>query len=102
MAYSKSGYSKKYFEAHREEITLHKAAKEAFSRLDGKIPRVKDLSAEYAVVLEEKKRAYAEYRQVKKDMQEYLTAKHNVDAILGESYKEEQTKEKQKQNNHEL
>ena len=102
VAYRKSGYSKRYFEAHREEITLHKAAKEAFGKLDGKIPRVKDLSAEYAVVLAEKKRAYAEYRQVKKDMQEYLTAKHNVDAILGESYKEEQTKEKQKQNNHEL
>ena len=36
-------YSKKFFEAHRDEITLHKAAKEAFSKLpDGKIPKVKD------------------------------------------------------------
>ena len=31
IAYRKSGYSKKFFEAHRDEITLHKAAKEAFS-----------------------------------------------------------------------
>ena len=29
-AYRKSGYSKKFLEAHREEITLHKAAKAAF------------------------------------------------------------------------
>ncbi len=29
-AYRKSGYSKKFLEAHREQITLHKAAKAAF------------------------------------------------------------------------
>ena len=28
--YRKSGYSKKFLEAHREKITLHKAAKAAF------------------------------------------------------------------------
>ena len=45
IAYRKSGDSKKFFEAHRDEITLHKAAKEAFSKLpDGKIPKVKDLN----------------------------------------------------------
>ena len=30
VAYRKAGYSRKFFEAHREELTLHKAAKEAF------------------------------------------------------------------------
>ena len=29
-AYRKAGYSKKFFEAHREELTIHKAAKQAF------------------------------------------------------------------------
>ena len=28
-AYRKAGYSKKFFEEHRAEITLHKAAKKA-------------------------------------------------------------------------
>ena len=28
--YRKAGYSKMFFEAHREELTLHKAAKNAF------------------------------------------------------------------------
>ena len=42
IAYRKSGYSKKFYEKHREEITLHKAAKEAFSKYpDKKIPKVK-------------------------------------------------------------
>ena len=33
VAYRKAGYSKKFFEGHREAITLHKAAKEAFEQL---------------------------------------------------------------------
>ena len=93
VAYRKAGYSKKFFEAHREEITLHKAAKEAFSNLpDKKIPRVKELNAEYAEVLEKKKSAYAEYRQAKKDMQDYVTAKHNIDAFMRAQENEQERK----------
>lgn len=97
VAYRKSGYSKKFFEAHREEITLHKAAKEAFSGLPGqKIPKVKELNEEYAKVLATKKAAYVEYRQVKKEMQDYVTAKHNVDAFLNAQEKEQMQMEEQK------
>ncbi|MFR3400620.1 MAG: TnpV protein, partial [Clostridia bacterium] len=39
--YRKSGYSKKFLEAHREEITLHKAAKAAFDEAGlQKLPKV--------------------------------------------------------------
>ena len=34
-------------------------------------------------MLVEKKQAYAEYRQVKKEMQEYLIAKQTIEHILG-------------------
>lgn len=82
VAYRKAGYSKKFFEANREQLTLHKAAKDAFSALsDGKIPRVKAMNEEYAELLAKKKDAYAEYRQVKKEMRDYMKAKHNVDAF---------------------
>ncbi len=94
--YRKSGYSKKFYEEHREEVTIHKAAKKAFSERQGKLPKIKDLNAEYAEVLEAKKKAYSEYRQAKKDMQDYVTAKHNIDMILGESQREEQEQKKQK------
>ena len=33
VQYRKAGYSKAFFEAHREEITLHKAAKDAFQKM---------------------------------------------------------------------
>lgn len=83
-AYRKSGYSIKFFEEHREEIQIHKAAKKAFDQLPGKkVPTRQSLNEEYHRLLSGKKEAYAEYRQVKKDMQEYLIAKQTVEHILG-------------------
>ena len=93
--YRKSGYSKKFFEEHREDITLCKAAKEAFSQIEGKLPTIRELNAEYNQVLQEKKKTYAEYRQAKKDMKDLQTAKYNVDRLLKSEQPKEQD-EKQK------
>ena len=83
VAYRKAGYSRKFYEAHREEITLHKAAKEAFNQLNvKKIPRVKELNMEYAEVMKQKKAAYAEYRSVRKEMQDYVIARKTAATIL--------------------
>ena len=47
-AYRKAGYSKAFLEAHREKITLHKAAKAAFDEAEmQKLPKVKELDAEF-------------------------------------------------------
>lgn len=97
VAYRESGYSKRFFEEHREEITLHKAAKEAFSKIKGKIPTIKELNSEYSEVLGEKKKTYAEYRQARQEMKDYQTAKYNIDLFLQTEEQEKQA-EKQKQN----
>lgn len=97
VKYRESGYSKKFLEAHREEITLHKAAKEAFKALDGKIPKVKDLNAEYAELLARKKQAYSEYREAKQEMQDYLIAKQNIEQLLGIEEDKAADKEKKKE-----
>ena len=78
-AYRKAGYSKKFFEEHREEITLHKAAKKAFDELGlASIPKVKELSTEYAEILASKKKTYAEFRKVRDEAQELLIARQNL------------------------
>ena len=90
-AYRKAGYSRKFFEAHREEITLHKAAKQAFDELEvRKIPKVKELSEEYAETLSGKKAAYADYRKVRDEAQEILIALRNVESLYDAESKEEQ------------
>ena len=96
--YRKAGYSKKFLEAHREEITLHKAAKAAFDELGvKKLPKVKELSIEYTEVLTAKKQAYAEYRQVKNEAQELLIAQRNIASLYDAERKEEEQK-RQKEN----
>ena len=84
-AYRKAGYSKAFLEAHREEITLHKAAKAAF---DGaglqKLPKIKELDAEFAELLTKKKAAYPDYRKARNEMQELVRAQKNVKRFFAE------------------
>lgn len=90
-AYKRSGYSKKFFEAHREELQLHKAAKEYFNAHKiTKLPKMKDLSEEYGRILEEKRKEYAEYKEAKASMQDYLIARQNLETILGAEGKEKE------------
>ena len=84
-AYRKSGYSKKFLEAHREEITLHKAAKAAFDEAGlQKLPKVKELDAEFAELLTKKKAAYPDYRKARNEMQELVRAQKNVERFFAE------------------
>ena len=81
-AYRKSGYSKDFLEEHRGEIVLHKAAKDAFSKLpDGKIPKVKDLNEEFSRLLSQKRDAYSEYKKIEEEMRAYQVAKQNVESF---------------------
>ena len=84
-AYRKSGYSKKFWEAHREQITLHKTAKAAFDEANlKKLPKVKELDAEYAALLSQKKAAYPAYRKARDEMQELKKAQKNVELFFAE------------------
>lgn len=87
--YRKAGYSKKFLEAHREEITIHKAAKAAFDGLGvRKLPKVKELSKEYAEIFSDKKRTYKEYFQLKKEVNELVIAQQNINSLYDAERKE--------------
>ena len=50
--FTQADYSKAFLEAHREKITLHKAAKAAFDEAGlQKLLKVKELDAEFAELL---------------------------------------------------
>lgn len=88
-AYRMAGYSKKFVAEHEQEIKLHQAAKEAFSALGKqKIPKVKEIQAEYDALREKKKQAYAAYHQAQDEMRQLLTVRANVERILGIEEKE--------------
>ncbi len=101
VAYRKSGYSKKFLEEHREDITLHKAAKQMFDELGlKKLPKIKNLSDEYAGVLEEKRKVYSRYKETKASMMEYQIAKRNIDQILRLDQEKENDRRIEKEKNH--
>ena len=97
-AYKKSRHKKEFLAEHGAEIAQHEAAKKAFDALDGKpIPKVAELSKQYAALLAEKQGQYAEYKTLRQDMIAYRTAKQNVDKILGVVPEEaEQNREQKK------
>jgi len=76
-----------FFEEHRADITLCRAAKKHFDDAgygrDKRLPTISSLKQEYAVLLAEKRELYSGYRLAKSNMIELLTAKSNTDKILG-------------------
>ena len=74
----------------------HKKAKDSFDKVGGKLPSVKELNDEYNEVLTKKRAAYAEYKEVKKDMQTYQVAKYDIDKILGIDGQQKETKDREK------
>jgi len=97
-AYRKAGYSKKFFEAHREELTIHKAAKKAFDELGvKKIPRVKELNIEYAELMKEKKAKFREYRAACSEAREYLAIRENIASLYDAERKENADRKKRKE-----
>lgn len=96
-AYKKSRHKKEFLAEHGDEIAKHEAAKRAFDALGGKpIPKVAQLSQEYASLLAEKQEQYAEYRTLRQDMIDYRTMKQNVDKILGLMPEEQEQNREQK------
>ena len=97
VAYRMAGYSKKFVAEHEQEIRLHQAAKEAFSALGKqKIPKVKEIQAEYDTLREKKKQVYAAYHQAQDEMRQLLTVRANVERILGVEEKEKERQAEKK------
>lgn len=84
-------YSKRFLEANRESIALHKAAKAAFDEAGlKKLPKVKELSIEYAEMLKKKKAEYPSYRKARERMQELMKAQKNVEMFLADNRSEQE------------
>ena len=79
----------KFYEQHSSEITVCQAAKRYFDSLGlKKLPSMQSLKQEYAMLKTENRKRYPEYKQAKAKMIELLTAKNNVERILGVTEKE--------------
>ena len=81
--YRKSPDKEKYLRGHESEIILFEAAARALKEMQiKKLPDLAALRKEYSSLNDRKSKLYEDYRQAKKQMQEYGVVKKNVDSIL--------------------
>ena len=94
VEYRKAGYIKKFLEEHREEIQMHKKAKEFFNNLGvSNIPKVKELNQQISENYDKRRNVIGEYYQLKEEMRKMMVLRENVKRILCDSI-EEKRKEK--------
>lgn len=83
VAYRKAGYSKKFLAVNKNEIEIHKSAKEYFNVIGlKKLPTINDIQTEWQDLHSKKNSAYKEYRELRKAMKELQIAKANIESIL--------------------
>lgn len=93
--YKASRYSRKFFDVHADEIERHRAAKRYFSEhYTGKLPKMKDLNAEFNKLAAEKRAVYAEYRAIRDEHRELLVHRHNVEMLMGKEKSENQRRDR--------
>ena len=81
--YKATRYSHKYYAAHADEIEKHREAKRYFNEHDlSRLPKVKDLNAEFSALIAEKREAYADYRALRDEHRELLIHRENVERFL--------------------
>lgn len=79
--YKESGWSPKFYNEHREEIEAHKKAQMVYSAVEGKMPTLKELSAEYDVLKAEKEANDAALEELKPKLTTLNHIKHNFDVL---------------------
>ena len=87
-----------FYEAHRAELELHEAAKNAFDALPEvtKLPTIKELTAERKRLVEERKAEYEQYRPLRDQKKDFLRAKQNADMILRRQQEERDERPREK------
>ena len=75
----------KYLAQHEAELADYRAAKTAMSELLGgaKLPKMDVLKEEGRKLTAKKKQLYGEYQKARRDMQEIVTIKANIDTLMG-------------------
>ena len=83
--YRESGWSVKFYQEHRQEIEDHKNAQAVYSSLDGKMPTLKELTAEYDELKERKENDQAALDELKPKLTDLKHIRYNYDVLKRDS-----------------
>ena len=83
--YKATKYSRKFLAEHAADLELYRAAQTEMRSLLGgaKLPKMDVLKEEGRKLTAKKKQLYGEYQKARRDMQEIVTIKANIDTLMG-------------------
>ena len=83
--YKATKYSRKFLAEHEADLELYRAAQAEMRSLLGgaKLPKMDVLKEEGHKLTAKKKQLYGEYQKARRDMQEIVTIKANIDTLMG-------------------
>ena len=83
--YRESNWSVKFYQEHRQEIEDHKISQAVYSSLDGKMPTLKELTAEYDGLKEEKETDQAALNELKPQLTDLKHIWYNYEILERDS-----------------
>ena len=83
--YRESGWSVKFYQEHRQEIEDHKNAQAVYGSLGGKLPTLKELTAEYDGLKEQKENDQAVLNELKPKLTDLKHIRYNYDVLERDS-----------------
>ena len=83
--YRESGWTVKFYQEHRQEIEDHKNAQAVYSSLDGKTPTLKELTAEYDELKEQKENDQAILAELKPKLTDLKHIRYNYEILERDS-----------------
>jgi len=83
--YRESGWTVKFYQEHRQEIEDHRNAQAVYSSLDGKIPTLKELTAEYDGLKERKENDQAALDKLKPKLTDLKHIRYNYEILERDS-----------------
>ena len=83
--YRESGWTVKFYQEHRQEIEDHRNAQAVYSSLDGKMPTLKELTAEYDRLKERKENDQAALDKLKPKLTDLKHIRYNYEILERDS-----------------
>ena len=83
--YRESGWSVKFYQEHRQEIEDHKNAQAVYSSHDGNMPTLKELTAEYDRLKEQKESDQAVLNELKPKLTDLKHIRYNYEILERDS-----------------
>ena len=79
--YRESGWSAKFYQEHQQEIESHKSAQAVYSELDGKMPTLKELTAEYDSLKAQAENEKVVLAELKPRLTDLKNIRYNFDVL---------------------